>query len=71
MSAVAMVTVAALDLLAVVCRVEGGENVTDLNLIGCDLVELFALVCLYPAKFARGLTSTLAAAVEVDLRGTR
>ncbi|KAK3807533.1 MAG: hypothetical protein JOS17DRAFT_797103 [Linnemannia elongata] len=61
----ALVTVMALDLLAVVCRVEGGENVTDLNLIGRDLVELFALVCLYPAKFARGLTSTLAAAVEI------
>ena len=56
-------------LVAAVCLVEEGENVTDL--VGRDLVELFALIRLYPAKFAGGGEASTLAAVEVYLRGTR
>jgi len=56
-------TVVAVDLVAL-CLVEGGENETDL--VGRGLVELVALVCLYPVK-----ATEEAFALEVEGRGTR
>jgi hypothetical protein len=49
-----------------VCRAERGENVTDL---GCDhdLVELVALVRLYPVNVAEGETSEVDVEVEVGV----
>lgn len=56
----------AVGLMAAVCLVEGGVNVSDL--IGRYLVELVALVHLCPAKVA---VEEMLLEVEVEVRGTR